>query len=249
MEAIFFVGLDSVSQMKYKTMDHHLLTGLVETWSPQMNTFHLLVGERSIMLQDVLMILGIKIYGPSFVGHLVVGSSRRWLSWPDCCDDLLGQHSDPDILYHDPFNPWITIKFRMGQAYVQICVPLRWLRLTFCRDSYIDLFEMDFWRHMRVYILFLLGCHLLSAILGSEFHLQYFSLMEDIAIFRTYSFGGVVLAHLYREQFEETRSKRANIAWCIYLLQIWAWEHLHVGRPQFHVPFPIQLDGLSIRIR
>ncbi|KAI0511042.1 hypothetical protein KFK09_011660 [Dendrobium nobile] len=249
MEALVFVGLDSVSQMRYRRMDHHLLTALVERWSPQTNTFHLPVGEMSITLQDVSMILGIQIDGPSFVGHPVVGSGKRWMSWPDCCDDLLGQHPDPDVLYHDPFNPRITAKFRMGQAHAQTCVPLRWLRWIFWRDSYIDLSEMDFWRHVRAYILFILGCHLLPDTSGSEIHLQYLPLMEDIAIFRTYSLGGAVLAHLYRELSKATRPKRANIAGCIHLLQIWSWEHLHVGRPQLHVPFPIQLDGLSVGIR
>ncbi|KAI0498363.1 hypothetical protein KFK09_021604 [Dendrobium nobile] len=249
IEALIFVGLDSVSQMRYRRMDHHMLTALVERWSPQTNTFHLPVGEMSITLQDVSMILGIQIDGPSFVGHPVVGLGRRWLSWPNCCDDLLGQHPNPDVLYHDPFNPRITAKFKMGQAHAQTCIPLRWLRWIFWRDSYIDLSEMDFWRHVRAYILFLLGCHLLPDTSGSEIHLQYLPLMEDIAIFRTYSLGGAVLAHLYRELSEATRPKRANIAGCIHLLQIWAWEHLHVGRPQLHVPFPVQLDGLSVGIR
>ncbi|PKU67418.1 Serine/threonine-protein phosphatase 7 long form like [Dendrobium catenatum] len=117
--------------MRYRRMDHHLLTAMAERWSPKTNTFHLPVGEMSIMLQDVSMILGIQIDGPSFVGHSVIGSGRRWLSWPDCCDDLLRQHPDPDVLYHDPFNPWITSKFRMGQAHAQTCVPLRWLRWIF----------------------------------------------------------------------------------------------------------------------
>ncbi|PKU75748.1 Serine/threonine-protein phosphatase 7 long form like [Dendrobium catenatum] len=82
----------------------------------------------SITLQDVSMILGIQIDGPAFVGHPVVSSGKRWLSWPDCCDDLLGQHPDPYVLYHDPFNPRIIAKSRMGQAHVQTCVPLRWLK-------------------------------------------------------------------------------------------------------------------------
>ncbi|KAI0492252.1 hypothetical protein KFK09_026521 [Dendrobium nobile] len=249
MEALVFVGLDSVSQMRYRRMDHHLLTALVERWSPQTNTFNLPVGEMSITLQDVSMILGIQIDGPSFIGHSVVGSGRRWLSWPDCCDDLLGQHPDPDVLYHDPFNPRITAKCKIGQAHVQTCVPLRWLRWIFWRGSYIDLSEMDFWRYVRAYILFLLGCHLLPDSSGSEIHLQYLPLMEDIAIFRTYLLGGAVLAHLYRELSQATRPKRANIAGCIHLLQIWAWEHLHVGRPQLHVSFLVQLDGLSVGIR
>ncbi|KAL0921071.1 hypothetical protein M5K25_008103 [Dendrobium thyrsiflorum] len=159
------------------------------------------------------------------------------------------EHPDPEVLCHDPFNPRITAKFKMGQAHAQTCIPLRWLRWTFWRDSYIDLSEMDFWRHVRAYILFMLGCHLLPDTSGSEIHLQYLPLMEDIAIFRTYSLGGAVLAHLYRELSEAIRPKRSKIAGCIHLLQIWAWEHLHVGRPQLHVPFPVQLDGLSVGLR
>ncbi|KAI0500010.1 hypothetical protein KFK09_018218 [Dendrobium nobile] len=137
----------------------------------------------------------------------------------------------------------------MGQAHAQTCIPLRWLRWTFWRDSYLDLNDMDFWRHVRAYILFILGCHLLPDTSGSEIHLQYLTIMEDLAVFSTYSLGGAVLAHLYRELGEATRPSRANIAGCINLLQIWAWEHLHVGRPLLRVPFPVELDGLSVGFR
>ncbi|KAL0927843.1 hypothetical protein M5K25_002058 [Dendrobium thyrsiflorum] len=249
MEALRMVGLDCVSQMRYLRMDHHLLTALVERWSPQTNSFHLTVGEMTITLQDVAMILGVQIDGPALVGQSIVGARRRWLTWPDCCDDLLGSHPLPDVVYRDPFDHRITSKFRMGQAHAQTCVPLRWLRWTFWRDSYIDLNELDFWRHVRAYILFIMGCHLLPDTSGSEIHLQYLTIMEDLAVFRTYSLGGAVLAHLYRELSEATRPSRANIAGCIHLLQIWAWEHLHVGRPSLWVPFLVELDGLSVGFR
>ncbi|KAL0904417.1 hypothetical protein M5K25_026523 [Dendrobium thyrsiflorum] len=190
MEALRMVGLDCVSQMRYLRMDHHLLTALVERWSPQTNTFHLTVGEMTITLQDVGMILGVQIDGPALVGQPVVGARRRWLTWPDCCDDLLGSHPLPDVVYHDPFDHRISSKFRMGQAHAQTCVPLR-----------------------------------------------------------TYSLGGAVLAHLYRELSEATRPSRANIAGCIHLLQIWACEHLHVGRPSLRVPYPVELDGVSVGCR
>ncbi|PKU61338.1 Serine/threonine-protein phosphatase 7 long form like [Dendrobium catenatum] len=98
MDALRMVGLDCVSQMRYLRMDHHLLTALVERWSPQTNSFHLTVGEMTITLQDVAMILGVHIDGPALVGHAVVGAGRRWLSWPDCCDDLLGSHPLPDVI-------------------------------------------------------------------------------------------------------------------------------------------------------
>ncbi|KAI0500775.1 hypothetical protein KFK09_018992 [Dendrobium nobile] len=186
MEALRLVGLDCVSQMRYLRMDHHLLTALVERWSPQTNSFHLTVGEMTITLQDVAMILGVNIDGPALVGHTVVGAGRRWLSWPDCCDDLLGSHPLADVVYRDPFDHRITSRFRMGQAHAQTCIPLRWLRWTFWRDSYLDLNDMDFWRHVRAYILFILGCHLLP----------------DTS-----------------------------------------------GRPLLRVPFPVELDGLSVGFR
>ncbi|KAL0920661.1 hypothetical protein M5K25_009812 [Dendrobium thyrsiflorum] len=137
----------------------------------------------------------------------------------------------------------------LRMAHAQTCVPLRWLRWTFWRDSYMDLNELDFWRHVRAYILFIMGCHLLPDTSGSEIHLQYLTIMEDLAVFRTYSLGGAVLAHLYRELSEATRPSRANIAGCIHLLQIWAWEHLHVGRPSLRVPYPVELDGVSVGCR
>ncbi|KAI0499649.1 hypothetical protein KFK09_017857 [Dendrobium nobile] len=249
MDALRMVGLGCVSQMRYLRMYHHLLTALVERWSPQTNSFHLTVGEMTITLQDVAMILGVHIDGPALVGHAVVGAGRRWLSWPDCCDDLLGSHPLPDVIYQDPFDHRITSRFHMGQAHAQTCIPLRWLRWRFWRDSYLDLNDMDFLRHVRTYILFILGCHLLPDTSGSEIHLQYLTIMEDLAVFSTYSLGGAILAHLYRELGEATRPSRANIAGCIHLLQIWAWEHLHVGRPLLRVPFSVELHGLSVGFR
>ncbi|KAI0495622.1 hypothetical protein KFK09_021925 [Dendrobium nobile] len=127
----------------------------------------------SITLQDVALILGLQIDGPALVGNVVVGAGRRWASWPDCCDDLLGQHPERDVIYQDPFNPRVSSKFRMGQAQAQTCLPLRWLRWTFYRDSYLDLNEIDFWRHVRAYILFLMGTYLVPDTSGCEIHLRW----------------------------------------------------------------------------
>ncbi|KAI0488867.1 hypothetical protein KFK09_028706 [Dendrobium nobile] len=103
--AIRTAGLHCIRQLMYIKLDHHLLTALVERWSPQTNTFHLAVGEMSITLQDVAMIMGLQIDGPPLVGPSVVGLGKRWNSWPDCCNDLLGSHPDPNLMYHDPLNP------------------------------------------------------------------------------------------------------------------------------------------------
>lgn len=58
--------------------------------------------------------------------------------------------------------------------------------------------------------------------------------------------GKVVLAHLYRELLEFIWPQRANLVGCLYLLQVWSYEHLHVGRPTLHVSYPLKLISLSI---
>ncbi|KAL0924649.1 hypothetical protein M5K25_005498 [Dendrobium thyrsiflorum] len=34
--------------------------------------------------------------------------------WPDCCDELLGDHLEPNVLYHDRADPEVSATFRMG---------------------------------------------------------------------------------------------------------------------------------------
>lgn len=77
MSALRDVGLDCISQLIYIRLDHQLLTALVERWSPTTNTFHFIVGEMTITLQDVVIILGVQIDRPPLIGHTMVGGNRR----------------------------------------------------------------------------------------------------------------------------------------------------------------------------
>ena len=60
-----FYGLYYIGHV---TLDLGLITGLVERWRPEAHTFHLLVGEMTITLQDVAIILGLRIHGPLVTG-------------------------------------------------------------------------------------------------------------------------------------------------------------------------------------
>ncbi|KAL6319613.1 hypothetical protein AAG906_020690 [Vitis piasezkii] len=48
-----------------------------------------------------------------------------------------------------------------------------------------------------------------------------------------YSWSSAVLAHLYRKLCRASLDGAIDIAGCVTLLQLWPWERLHLGRPNF----------------
>jgi hypothetical protein len=56
---------------------------------------------------------------------------------------------------------------------------------------------------------------------------------QDCDNIRVYSWGSAVLAWLYRQLCDACKrsGQDANLGGCAYLLQIWIWERLLVGRP------------------
>ncbi|KAI0496089.1 hypothetical protein KFK09_022396 [Dendrobium nobile] len=242
-------GLDSIRHQQFIQLDHTLIGALVERWCPLTNTFHLLVGEMAITLQDIQLLLGIRIDGAPIIGSSLVGDGLHWDTWIECCNELLGSHADPNVTYHDPDDNDVEVIFRMGHSQAYSIIPLRWLRWTFYRESYEDLPRHVFLRHVRAYIMYMLGCYLLPNTSGSHVHMKYLSLLEHIENFAHYSLGSAVLAHLYRELNLATRPSRMYIAGCLPLLQVWAWERIHVGRPTLRVPYPRDIIGKPLALR
>ncbi|KAI0497075.1 hypothetical protein KFK09_023403 [Dendrobium nobile] len=249
LHALQITGLDSIRHQQFIQLDHALIGALVERWCPLTNTFHLPVGEMTITLQDVQLILGIRIDGAPIIGSSVVGDGLRWDTWIECCNELLGSHADPNVTYHDPDDNDVEVIFRMGHSQAYSIIPLRWLRWTFYRESYEDLPRHVFLQHVRAYIMYMLGCYLLPDTSGSHVHMQYLPLLEHIENFAHYSLGSAVLAHLYRELNLATRPSRMYIAGCLPLLQVWAWERIHVGRPTLRVPYPRDIIGKPLALR
>ena len=72
-------------------IDWPLITYLVERWWPETHTFHVPVGEMTITLQDVAIILGLHIDGPAVTGTCV-------LDVAELCGELLGVTPPADAL-------------------------------------------------------------------------------------------------------------------------------------------------------
>lgn len=71
------------------SLNRALLTSLIERWRQETHTFHLAVGEATITLQDVAVLLGLRVDGDA-----VMGSGSH--IWADLVEDLLGIRPYPD---------------------------------------------------------------------------------------------------------------------------------------------------------
>jgi Plant mobile domain len=58
---LYRLGLYQMTIMRDCQLDKPLLTTLVERWQPEMSTFHLLVGEMTVTLEDMCCLWGLPI--------------------------------------------------------------------------------------------------------------------------------------------------------------------------------------------
>ncbi|RVW53212.1 Serine/threonine-protein phosphatase 7 long form-like [Vitis vinifera] len=168
-------GFYGVYRVGHISLDWPLITSLVERWRPETHTFHLPIGEMTVTLQDVAMILGL----PRWL--------REQFSYPPAgVDDVILQ------------------------------------------------------RYARAFILALLGGAWFADKTGTHVQLCYLPLLRDFTEISHYSWGSAVLAYLYGELCRASLDSATEISGPITLLQLWSWERLHVGRPDFdRPPMPI----------
>ncbi|KAG9447242.1 hypothetical protein H6P81_013370 [Aristolochia fimbriata] len=123
---------------------------------------------------------------------------------------------------------------------------LSWLRgqFSFCPD---DATELVIQQHARAYLLHLVGATIFSDGSARGVHTAYLTLFEDFEEAGRYSWGAATLAFLYRELAKACHTGVIGIAGCLTLMQLWAWERLHTGRPTLLQELELQGGPLGSR--
>ncbi|KAL5137559.1 Serine/threonine-protein phosphatase 7 long form [Glycine soja] len=178
-------GFYWIMKMGYLKINVALITAFIERWRPETHTFHLRCGEATITLQDVSVLLGLRIDGAP-----LIGSTN--LVWADLCEELLG------------------VRPQEGEIEGSV-VKLSWLAHHF---SHINIDEGNveqLQRFTRAWILRFIGGVLFVNKTSSRVSLRYLQFLRDFEQCSTYAWGPVVLAYLYREMCSATDYKVKSI--------------------------------------
>ncbi|XP_016704350.1 protein MAINTENANCE OF MERISTEMS-like [Gossypium hirsutum] len=169
---------------------YDLISALVQRWRSETHTFDFPCRECTVTLEDVALQLGLPIDGNDVTG---VSSISR-----------------PATPYYELLRPspsegkFTNLRFS-------------WLKANF---EYFPSTanEREVMQAVRAYIMHLIGGVLMPDANGNTVHLMYLPLLSNLHNTRSYSWGSVVLAMLYRELFRMTDPSAMDIGECLILL-------------------------------
>ncbi|XP_058200873.1 serine/threonine-protein phosphatase 7 long form homolog [Rhododendron vialii] len=201
VELIYQAGFGGILEMPFITLDRAFITALIERWRPETHTFHLRSGESTVTLQDVEIITGLAVDGRPVTGDSRFDKDKK----KELCERLLGL--DPP-----------------GEVMSGFKVSLKWLRDNFNGKVEEGDDEVTVLRKARGYILQLIGGIVLPDQSSSHVHLYFLSLLDDLQLAGTYSWGSACLATLYHYlDFGSTVGSK-DLGGMFILLQVWGWE-------------------------
>ncbi|XP_074293338.1 serine/threonine-protein phosphatase 7 long form homolog [Silene latifolia] len=195
-----FFGIHRFVSMKFYV---DLISSLVELWRQETHTFHLPVGEVTVTLKDVQVLLGLAINGDVVSGSTYqnpVKSVEMALGLAPTDDDLSGTALKIGLLVRN------------------------------FRGLPNNVSEEVLHNHVRAYLLILFGIVLYPDKSRSDVQVIWLPLLSDLDHLDKYSWGSMP-ATLYRNLCRASRVRAIDIGGPLILLQIWAWERISIGRP------------------
>jgi len=180
--------------MGYLKINASLITALIERWRPETHTFHMRCRECTITLQDVSVLLGLRVDGA-----LLIGPTN--LDWADLCEELLGVRPQEGGL--------------QGSV-----VKLSWLVHHFSQINNHDGNVEQLQKFTRAWIFRFIGGVLFVDKSSSKVFLSYMQFLHDFGQCITYAWGPAVLAFLYKEMCNATDYRIKSIGGMCILIQM-----------------------------
>ncbi|XP_025661352.1 serine/threonine-protein phosphatase 7 long form homolog [Arachis hypogaea] len=194
-------GFYHASQIGVVQCQKALVNALIERWHPETHTFHLLIGECAVTLEDVALILGLPTDGLPVIGMTM--SSFEALE-VEC-----------------------LIQFGVAPRKSDCrgsCIKHTWLRDLKENLELTD--DISIQRYVRCHIMLLIGTILFGDKSGAGVHWKFLPLLRDFVSIGQYSWGAACLAHLYRALCRASRFNCKEIDGPLTLLLGWAWIRL-----------------------
>lgn len=166
-------GFANVVKLKDIVIDTSFIYALRERWRPETHTFHFPTGECTITLEDVSMLLGIRVNGRVVVGPSEISASA-WTTF---------------LARQPPEN---HIKGR------RVCIS--WLKQILEETQISENTSHDeLITYTRIYIILCISLTLFPDQSTKDVHSMWIPFVQDLCQCGEYSWGSVVLAYLYRE--------------------------------------------------
>ncbi|XP_028193381.1 protein MAIN-LIKE 1-like [Glycine soja] len=191
-------GLSPLIACSVDTGDRGLLSAFVERWHRETSSFHLLVGELTITLDDVSSLLHLPVIGDLH--------AFQPLNMDDAVQMLV------DLLMVSPESARAET--------VQCRGP--YVRLQWVRDIYQHRCQAGHWTAAaRAYLLHLLGCTLFANKSATNVHVVYLEALRDLSMTERYAWGVAALVHMYDQLNDASMSHSRQLGGYITLLQIY----------------------------
>ncbi|XP_058767158.1 serine/threonine-protein phosphatase 7 long form homolog [Vicia villosa] len=221
-------GFGEVMNLTESKVDMKFILALCERWRPETHTFHLPMGECTVTLEDVYMLLGLKTNGKAVYGNVQQPNAL--------CVELLGV----DLIEGEGRQRG------RGQG-----IKLAGLQLAY-DDLKLNEFsdEESILQKTRMYIMLLFGKFLFPEGTGNSVNFMYLCLLGDIDAIKTYSWGSAVLAYLYSSLCKCAKKNSCTFSGCAFLLQAWAWWRMPVLAPanpnSFAFPYASRFNAIGL---
>ncbi|XP_050896352.1 protein MAIN-LIKE 2-like [Lathyrus oleraceus] len=204
-------GFGHLSKIMSWSIDNKFILALCERWRPETHTFWFPTGECTVTLEDVYMLLGLRIEGKAVNGKTNYANS--------ICMELL----NTDLLDDNARGQGILLS-RLKSYY---------------NNFYLDEHSTEDARIIktRCYIMLLLGSFLFPEGSGSSMHIMYLPLLRHIDRIGSYSWGSACLAYLYSSLCKNSHKDTSTFSGCAVLLQAWGWSRLPSLAPVNSNPF------------